>query len=328
MDEKSGRGDVLRVCLITQKLSQVVAALNAEPRIKIISIIESAPRADSDASRFKHQLRKFYRYLSGNSLERYAKARDIPFSVLTKEHIQCFGNQLKDQQCDVIIVSSMAHLLPATVLAIPRFGVLNLHPSILPAYRGPDPIFWMFANTETMGGVTLHYLDSGEDTGDIVYQTQFAINHGMSAREVLDMAIEKHGTELVLTALKVLADGGKLPRTTQSRESPTPRARRVSRTKANDYRTVIDWQTWRVERIWHFLRGSEAWIDAIAPPTGITVGQRWTVLGYEKKDIAHPPLGSIQKDIHGHYLACKDGIVRLRAPFKISNILKFLYRKL
>lgn len=328
MHEQFTKADVLRVCLITQKLSPFLAALRAEPRIKIVSIIESTPGANSDASRFKLQLRRICRRVRRNPLERYAKTHKIPFYVLTKENVQHFGNWLNNRHCDVIVVNSMAHLLPSSILAIPRLGVLNLHPSILPAYRGPDPIFWMFANSETRGGVTLHYLDNGEDTGDIVYQTRFVIKHGMCAQEVLDIAIKTHGTELVLSALNLLANGGTLPRTTQPCESPTKRARRVGHNNVNGYREVIDWQSWGVERVWHFLRGSDSWIDAIAPPGGVRIGQRWTVLGYEKKGIAEPSPGSIRKDMHGDYVICHDGIVRLSVQFKISNIVKFLYSKL
>jgi methionyl-tRNA formyltransferase len=43
---------------------------------------------------------------------------------------------------------------------------LNLHPSLLPAYRGPAPLFWMARQGETQAGVTLHFLDEGLDTGD------------------------------------------------------------------------------------------------------------------------------------------------------------------
>ncbi|WP_326857740.1 methionyl-tRNA formyltransferase [Noviherbaspirillum sp.] len=319
--------NALRVCLITHGLSPIVAPLYAEPRVKLVSIVESAPRPQRSTSMPRRTAERIYRRVRfRDSLEYYAKARNLPYFSLSKENLPSLGERLKEQQCDVLVVHSMSHLLPASILEIPRFGTLNLHPSKLPAYRGPNPIFWMYYNTETSGGVTLHYLDAGEDTGDIVYQASFAINPGMSYREMHDTAIKKHGIQLVLNALQTLADGSPLPRTRQPKESPTVRARRV---KSEEYRTAIDWQSWPVERVWHFLRGADSWInDVIGPPPGFAPGQDWTVLEYERKRTASRRLGAIEKDRHGHYLVCKDGVVRLETEFKTSNFLKFIYRKL
>lgn len=295
MNEQCTVSGVLRVCLVTQGISPVVAPLHAAPHVKLISIIESAPRSERPTPSFKQRLSSLYSRCSGNSLQAYAKARDLPYVRLTTQNMDSVGEWLQAQNCDVILVNSMSQLLPASILDIPRFGTLNLHPSMLPAYRGPNPIFWMYYNAETVGGVTLHYLDAGEDTGDIIYQTPVEIRLGMRASELLDIAIGKHGVQLALTALKVLADGGVLPRTMQVKRSPTKRARRVSRDNLEEYRKVIDWQSWHVERVWHFLRAGDAWVDALDPPCRFALGQRWTVLGYERKVISNMSLGSIQK---------------------------------
>ena len=80
---------------------------------------------------------------------------------------------LADLQPDLIAVACFPYIFPSALLQLPRYGCLNLHPSLLPAYRGPLPLFWMARQGERQAGVTLHFLDEGLDTGDIVAQTAF-----------------------------------------------------------------------------------------------------------------------------------------------------------
>lgn len=80
---------------------------------------------------------------------------------------------VKSLSPDLIVVYSMSQLLKENIYSIPRFGTINLHPSYLPEYRGPNPIFWMYYNMEKQGGVTVHYIDQGEDTGNIILQKRY-----------------------------------------------------------------------------------------------------------------------------------------------------------
>ena len=78
----------------------------------------------------------------------------------------------------------MSHLLKENVFSIPKFGTVNLHYSYLPEYRGPAPLFWEYYDYVLNPGVTLHYMDKGEDTGDIIYQETDSINPGEKLEEV------------------------------------------------------------------------------------------------------------------------------------------------
>ena len=69
---------------------------------------------------------------------------------------------------DAITVACFSRKLPASVLRLPRLGCLNVHPSLLPAHRGPDPLFWIYHDGDETGGVTIHLMDEGFDTGPIV----------------------------------------------------------------------------------------------------------------------------------------------------------------
>jgi methionyl-tRNA formyltransferase len=76
---------------------------------------------------------------------------------------------------DYVVAACFPRLLPAAWLAAPRFGCLNLHPSLLPAYRGRFPVEDQLAAGETQTGVTLHRMDATADTGDILLQESFPV---------------------------------------------------------------------------------------------------------------------------------------------------------
>ena len=115
-----------------------------------------------------------------------------------------FVGTLKRLAPDVIIVAAFGQLLPQTVLDIPPCGVINLHPSLLPKYRGAAPIQWALINGEKETGVTLMLLDAGEDTGDIICMERIPI-------ELEDTAETLHH-QLAIIGARLLAEVlGNLP---------------------------------------------------------------------------------------------------------------------
>ena len=76
---------------------------------------------------------------------------------------------------DLFVVVAYGRILPAAFLAIPHLGAINIHPSLLPKYRGPAPIQWAIINGDQETGVTTMWLDEGMDTGDILLNTKVPI---------------------------------------------------------------------------------------------------------------------------------------------------------
>jgi len=72
---------------------------------------------------------------------------------------------------DVVFCAGFPWKIPAEALAVPRLGVVNGHPSLLPAYKRPSPVSWAFPNGEDEIGFTFHYMDAELDTGNILAQT-------------------------------------------------------------------------------------------------------------------------------------------------------------
>jgi methionyl-tRNA formyltransferase len=94
--------------------------------------------------------------------------RDLDILVTT--HMSRLVGMLRPLEPDLIFTSGFTWKLPPELLALPRLGSVNAHPSLLPRYRGPNPLYWHFVNDEAQGGLTMHRMDAEFDTGPILVQ--------------------------------------------------------------------------------------------------------------------------------------------------------------
>lgn len=120
---------------------------------------------------------------------------------------------------DVILVAAFQQILKPAVLDMPRLGCINVHPSLLPRYRGPAPFYWMRRNGERVAGVTVHYMDEGIDTGDIIAQETFEMETE-DDRSLRTKSAAISARLLVETARR-LAAGESLPRRPQDHAQAT-----------------------------------------------------------------------------------------------------------
>ncbi|MDY6987937.1 MAG: methionyl-tRNA formyltransferase [Thermodesulfobacteriota bacterium] len=107
---------------------------------------------------------------------------------------------------DLFVVVAYGHILPGSVLAIPRLGAINIHASLLPKYRGPAPIQWAIINGEQETGVTTMWMDEGMDTGDILLTGKVSIGPEETA-EGLYGRLAEVGAKLLVQTLEQLASG-------------------------------------------------------------------------------------------------------------------------
>ena len=82
---------------------------------------------------------------------------------------------LKALQPDILVVVAYGRILPDELLAVPKFGAVNVHGSLLPKYRGAAPIQWAVLNGDRTSGVTTMYLAHDLDSGDMIYQEETEI---------------------------------------------------------------------------------------------------------------------------------------------------------
>ena len=119
---------------------------------------------------------------------------------------------------DAICVACFPRRLPPELLRLPRLGCLNVHPSLLPANRGPDPLFWTFRQGDDEAGVTVHLMDEGLDSGPILLRRRIAVAEGTTEAE-LEFACAVSGGELLVRALAALAEGSLAPTPQDARQA-------------------------------------------------------------------------------------------------------------
>ncbi len=113
---------------------------------------------------------------------------------------------LRDIAPDVIVVVAYGKLLPEDVLNIPKYGCVNGHASLLPAYRGASPIQWCIVCGEKQTGITTMLMDKGMDTGDILEQITVDIGIEETAEELFDR-LSVLSAKLMISTLEKLEKG-------------------------------------------------------------------------------------------------------------------------
>jgi len=154
---------------------------------------------------------------------------------------------------DLIVVVAYGQILPEAILSLPPLGCINIHPSLLPRYRGAAPVQRAIMNGEKETGLTVMFMDEGEDTGDIILQEKMEIDISDTA-ELLSQKLAKLGARLVLGTIQI-ARIGSIPRQIQDHS----KAFHAPKLEKED--GLIDWRRSSFE-IHNLIRGTVPWPGA------------------------------------------------------------------
>ena len=296
----------LRVVLMTSHLSPLVALLLTHHQV--VGVAQSLKSSS----------------VSDTALGALCKQRGVPYFRLYNAKSELFRTWLQALWPDVSVVFSLSQILPASIYDLPMFGTLNLHPSLLPRYRGANPVFWTYFNGDKQAGVTLHFIDDGIDTGDIVAQRAFNLPRGLPYKAFMQHAMYEHGFQLIAQALTALAEGKELCRVPQPPHSPTAYAKRMG---TKDLRKLIDWRTCDVAQLHHVF-------SAYRLPLSITVnapwyckGQRWHVAYATHKVSNEQTPGRIYWHVPRPYVATPNGRLYLKPEVSVKRFIKAWYEQ-
>jgi len=137
----------------------------------------------------------------------YAVAHNLP--VFQPEKIRKnpdFINEIKALKADIACVVVYGKILPKSFLDLFEFGVINVHPSLLPKYRGSAPIQWTIINGDKTTGVCTMYLDVGMDDGDIILKEETKIDKDENAGELWDR-LSTMGAKMLVKTLENIQNG-------------------------------------------------------------------------------------------------------------------------
>lgn len=126
----------------------------------------------------------------------------LQYNRISKEGI----DELKALNPDIMVTAAYGQILSKEILAIPKFGVINIHASLLPKYRGSSPIQWAIINGEQYSGVTIMQTEYEVDSGAIIAAEQIAIDEGMTAGDLFDK-LSEIGARLIVKVLDDIESG-------------------------------------------------------------------------------------------------------------------------
>ena len=217
--------------------------------------------------------------------------------------------QIKALEPDILVVVAYGRILPDDILAVPKYGAINVHGSLLPKYRGAAPIQWAVLNGDKITGVTTMYLASEMDTGDIIYTAETEIGEYETSGELFDR-LKDMGAELLVKTLRDI-DAGTAPR------EPQDHSKASYVTMLDKSICPIDWNKTPREVLKH-IYGLQPWPVATMELEGKTV--RVFAAKYTDGKTEKVPGAVVSTDKGGLEIACADGeallITELQAPGK------------
>jgi len=126
---------------------------------------------------------------------------EIAYAPAPRQHD--LAQLVEARKLDFLLVACWPYLLESRLIESPRKAALNLHPSLLPEYRGANPLAQQLAAGSTRFGVTLHRLDQRFDHGDIIAQAEVAASGSARQQPNLERACAARGVELFIEAAAV-----------------------------------------------------------------------------------------------------------------------------
>jgi len=161
--------------------------------------------------------------------------------------------QLKQLNPDVMVVVGYGQIIPQSIIDISRHGIINVHASLLPKYRGAAPIQWSVANGDRRTGITTMRIDAGLDTGDMLLKWETEIGPAETALE-LGRRLAAAGADLLVTTLQGIEAGAIQPQAQDNAQATL-----APILKKED--GLIDW-SWPAEKIYNRVRGFLPWPGA------------------------------------------------------------------
>lgn len=216
---------------------------------------------------------------------------------------------IQELRPDIIVVVAYGRILPEDILNCPPLGVINVHGSLLPKYRGAAPIQWSVINGDELAGVTTMYLAPEMDTGDIIFSESTPVGEFETSGELYDR-LKVIGAQLLIKTLRAIEDGT-APRTPQNGEEAS------YVTMLDKSNSPVDWNR-EPRMIVKQIYGLQPWPVATAEIGGETVKLFGAEYSDNETELAPGSIVSTGKA--GIEIACADGktlfITELQAPGK------------
>lgn len=210
--------------------------------------------------------------------------------------------ELEKYQADLFVVAAFGQLLSEEILNMPEYGCINIHASLLPAYRGAAPIQWAVLNGEKESGVTIMQMDKGLDTGDMLLKRSVELSPKETGDSLHDKLM-RLGAELIVEALPKLEKGELVPE--KQKDELSSYAKKLTKAMGQ-----IDWSKDAVS-LERWIRGLNSWPSAYTFFGGKTL-KIWEAQVAEENGAQKAEPGqvvSVSKE--GFTVACGQGALQI-----------------
>ncbi len=204
-------------------------------------------------------------------------------------------------QSDIICVACFSLLIPRIIIDLPRLGCLNVHPSLLPANRGPVPLFWTFREGHETTGVTIHFIDERMDNGDILAQEILEVPEGISY-DRLEEQCASLGGSLLQSVVWQLVKGC-------ATRMPQDEARSSYHSFPVDEDFAVHAESWSAHHVFNFICGLGHWDNPIALYTGEQVFFVRDAISYSNNTVSDDPAEMYHRSVAGLWVRCRVGWV-------------------
>ena len=217
-----------------------------------------------------------------------------------------FCDLLRDKAPNLIVVVAFGQILSKELLLIPEWGVINIHASLLPKYRGAAPIQRSILNNESLTGLTVMRMNERLDTGPILYQEEVPIKRDETAGQLHDRLSYRSG-DVIIRFLRIMADN-------PLKETPQDHSLATYAPKIDKSMSLVDWSLDAV-RISSLIR-------ALDPNPGA-----WTTIGDKKiKLFASKVIDEIYSDgVPGRAFITKEGTFQVETGKGLVEIREIQY---
>ncbi len=242
-----------------------------------------------------------------SSILQTAWAHEIPVWEVQHLAAQETLTTLGAYQPDVICIACFSRRIPRVLIDLPRLGCLNVHPSLLPDNRGPVPLFWTFYEGHETTGVTIHLIDEGMDSGDILAQELVPVPDGISY-DALELQCTQQGKILLAQTVWNLYSGKaiRMPQvTTRSSYHPFPSNENFS----------LSAEAWTARHVYNFVRGIHSWENPILLHTDEKTFHVRNALAYRQNGPGSKLIenaDSPNSHMSDLWIRCKAGKVQIR----------------
>lgn len=240
--------------------------------------------------------------LMATPVKEVALKHQIPVYQPQKVRETEFTENLRRLAPDVIVVAAFGQIITKEILEIPRYGCINVHASLLPAYRGAAPIQWAVINGEKESGVTIMQMDEGLDTGDMIDKVVVPLAEDETGGSLFDK-LSQAGAGLCVKVLKDLEEG-KAVREKQPEESTTAYASMISKKMGE-----VNWNE-SAKSIEQLIRGLNPWPSAYTKLQGKTL-KLWQGQVEEQEEEGRPgEILRVEKD--AFYVKTGKGLLKIK----------------